>query len=399
MARNRVAEHTLRAEDLDWPAWIPVGVSFAVLIPAVVAAAQRHALFPPRWPAAILLLAVSPWIVEAGLVLAHVRRAHGRSKEDDPELLPKPVFVAVVVASVVALLRSPNDMDTTPFLLVFLAGEMGSRLSMRGALGVAGASAGAMIGVELAGWYDGSLLWVLGIVLAMFMGIALQSQLRLVHELHARQDELAERAAAHERQRIAREVHDVVAHSLAVTMLQLTGARMSLQGDAPDVAEAVAALRDAERLGRQSLNDIRRTIGLLAPGSPGTTAPMPTATDVADLVAEFETAGLDVGLIVRGDVSRLTDATGLALYRIVQESLANAAKHAPGARAEVVLEVVEGGIRLRVSNDESSGGSLATPSEGGLGVQGMKDRAALLGGTLRAGPNAVGWTVEADLPA
>src|SRR5436853_615896 len=132
----------------------------------------------------------------------------------------------------------------------------------------------ARIGVEVAGLYSGAFAYVLGIGIAWAWGYAVRQQYHLIVELKAAQAGLAERAAADERQRIAREIHDVVAHSLAVTMLHLTGARLALQHDPAEAAEALA---EAERLGRQSLADIRRTVGLLADGGrAGAAPPMPT---------------------------------------------------------------------------------------------------------------------------
>src|SRR5207237_7269040 len=126
------------------------------------------------------------------------------------------------------------------------------------------------------------------------------------------------------RQRIAREIHDVVAHSLAVTMLHLTGARLALHRDPK---EAEQALLEAERLGRESLAEIRRTVGLLAPEGTGTAAPMPTAVDIPQLVREFEAAGLDVDFELTCDAHALARATGLGLYRVAQESLSKAVWH------------------------------------------------------------------------
>src|SRR5262249_27706705 len=149
-------------------------------------------------------------------------------------------------------------------------------------LTVTGASVALLVGLDIAGRFHGSVVWLLAIAFAWSGTALLQSRLRLI-------DEIGERAAFEERQRIARELHDVIAHTLAVTMLQLTGARLALERDPDDAARA---LLEAERLGRQSLAEIRRTIGLLAPEAGDLTAPMPTATDVPDLVRELSNAGL-----------------------------------------------------------------------------------------------------------
>jgi signal transduction histidine kinase len=218
----------------------------------------------------------------------------------------------------------------------------------------------------------------------------------------AAQTDLARQAASDERRRIAREIHDVVAHSLTVTMLHLTAARYILSRDPEGAA---AALADAERLGRQSLADVRRTVGLLAGEgavNSATLAPLPGADDIPTLVADYARAGLDAHYTRSGEAFELP-AAGLALYRIAQEALANVAKHAPGAHvsvrlrteADVLLQVSDDGVRDAVDQDSRS-----TDAGSGLGLLGMRERALLLRGTLTAGPadNGCGWSVECRLP-
>ncbi|ONF61744.1 sensor histidine kinase, partial [Amycolatopsis keratiniphila] len=120
-----------------------------------------------------------------------------------------------------------------------------------------------------------------------------------------------------ERQRIAREVHDVVGHSLSITLLHLTGARHALQQDR-DVDEAIEALTEAEQVGRAAMADIRRTVGLLA-DSPSGSAPLPGVEDIATLVERTRSAGLAVRYTQEGDLGRVGASEGLGLYRIVQE--------------------------------------------------------------------------------
>jgi signal transduction histidine kinase len=178
-------------------------------------------------------------------------------------------------------------------------------------------------------------------------------------------------------------------------MLHVTGARLALErGDRDD---AVAALRDAEQTGRESLGEIRRTVGVLGADSMGTEAPMPTAAEVPELVAGFRAAGLDVALDVHGDPAALPPALGLGVYRIAQESLTNVAKHAPESRTQVQLAVEPECVRLVVYDFESGEVPVAAEN-GGLGVRGMRERATALGGSLVARPEGEGWRVEATLP-
>jgi signal transduction histidine kinase len=361
----------------DPPAWVRIG---EVAIPfglAIAVCIQRDALIPPGWGALFALAAASPWLLE----VAGIR-------------LPRLLSTAIVLSAVLALVINPVNEDLAPFFLVFLAAYQGLVApKWEGFLAGAGSIA-VMVGVEIAGRYSGSTPYVIGIVIGWSWGFALNEQFQLIGELEAAQADLAEQAAADERQRIAREIHDVVAHSLAVTMLHLTGARLILRRDPK---EAEAALREAERLGRESLAEIRRTVGLLAPEGTGTAAPMPTAADIPQLVREFETAGLDVDFDLTGDPRALTPATGLALYRVAQESLSNVARHAPGAPTSMSLSVGPSVVRLHVRNRLSE--AAAAPSaDGGLGVGGMQERVALLGGELRAGPDGDAWCVEVEVP-
>lgn len=189
-------------------------------------------------------------------------------------------------------------------------------------------------------------------------------------------------------------MHDVIAHSLSVTLLHVTGARRGLQEDR-DIDDAVEALEQAERLGRQAMADIRRTVGLLD-GAVGRAAPEPGVADIVTLVEDFVRAGLAVGYEPSGNShDGVSAAAGLALYRIAQESLANIAKHAPDAVSHMTLEVSDSVAVLTVSN------GLPVPAAAcaeGRGLRGMRQRVELLGGRIDAGPADDGWTVRAVIP-
>jgi signal transduction histidine kinase len=242
---------------------------------------------------------------------------------------------------------------------------------------------------------DRWLPWIAGIVTTGLMMRLLVVQQRLVRELRAAQADLAHQAVANERRRIAGEIHDIAAHALAVTVLHLTGARMRLQRESAD-PELVESLAQAERLARQSLDDVRRTVGLLREDSTSTAPPLPGAADIRQLVADYQTAGLEVDLEMNSvDDESVAPATGLALYRIVQESLANAVKHAPGAGVHVRVDLDSGAhlqVRNRLTSSPSANGS------SGHGLEGMRERARLLGGWLRAGPSDGAWLVECGIP-
>ena len=190
----------------------------------------------------------------------------------------------VVLGSVVVLVVNPVELDFAPFFLVFLVAHEGLVASKWESTLVLAGAVLLMVGVEISGRYDGSFIWILGMVIVWAGGLAICSQLTLVADLEAAQSALAERAVAEERQRIAGEIDDVVAHTLSVTMLYVTGARLAIRRDPKEAEEALLA---AERLGRESLQEIRRTVGLLGPDVSGAAAPMPTVADVPDLIDEF----------------------------------------------------------------------------------------------------------------
>ncbi|QBJ95364.1 sensor histidine kinase [Rhodococcus sp. ABRD24] len=208
----------------------------------------------------------------------------------------------------------------------------------------------------------------------------------------------AELAAIGERTRIAREMHDIVAHSLTVVIAQADGGRYSA---AQDPAAAVAALETISSTGRQALQDMRALLSVLREDRPRDFSSMPGAADIEGLVSELHRGGLDVELRVTGDPRALSAGAGLTAYRIVQESLTNVLKHA-GPHAKAVVEVNWGtvGVELVVTDDgRGRAAALIEGTPGGQGVIGMTERAKLHGGTLTAGPVVGGgYRVHGLLP-
>jgi signal transduction histidine kinase len=215
-----------------------------------------------------------------------------------------------------------------------------------------------------------------------------------MHELETAQARLVESAAADERRRVAREVHDVIAHSLTVTMLHVTAARLAIgRGDPPAADEA---LDEAERAGRTSLADIRRMVGLLRRSdNDGLASAEPGASDVVELVEGYRAAGLDVSLELGGDLDSIDATTGLALYRIVQESLANACKHAPGAPVRARVDVGPTDVEVTVDNPV---GEHVETRDGGHGLVGIRERTETMGGECRVGREANRWLVRCKVP-
>ncbi|MDT4922522.1 MAG: hypothetical protein QOG01_235 [Pseudonocardiales bacterium] len=234
-----------------------------------------------------------------------------------------------------------------------------------------------------AAWMGGTTFSIVGCMFG-------RRQRDLLEQLRQAQAGLAQRAQAEERNRIARELHDVIAHSVTVSLLHVTSARLALQDDPADAARALA---EAERLGRQSLDEVRHAVGLLRRDDDSDpTVPLPGSLDVPRLLERFRSAGADVRADVAGDLAAVPATVGLATYRILQEALTNAAKHAPGAPATVQLDIADDAVRLEVDSSGNPG------SGAGLGLLGMRERAAALGGSCHAGPGGSGWRVTAELP-
>jgi signal transduction histidine kinase len=212
-----------------------------------------------------------------------------------------------------------------------------------------------------------------------------------------REQELTTRAAlAEERARIARELHDVVAHSVSVMVVQAGAARQVLP-TSPE--EARRALLTVESTGREAMTELRGLLGLLGDDSGMALAPQPGMAQVDRLVQRVREAGLPVELQVEGTRRPLPVGVDLAAYRIVQEALTNALKYSGLAPTTVVLDYREEELKLEVL-DEGSAVPSRERTEAGRGLVGMRDRVALYGGALEAGPRPVrGYAVRAWLPA
>jgi signal transduction histidine kinase len=210
------------------------------------------------------------------------------------------------------------------------------------------------------------------------------------------QEAVAERAAAiaEERRRIARDLHDVIAHSVSVMVIQAGAAEDLLDRDPAAVLEPIRAVQET---GRGALVEISRLLGLLREdGAELGLAPQPRIDDLPELVAQTEAAGLPVDLRVEGTARSLPLGVDLSVYRITQEALTNVRRHSAGGRASVVLRYNEAAVELAVEND---GVASTNGHRGGHGLVGMRERVAVFGGSLEAGPLPDGgFRVVARLP-
>jgi signal transduction histidine kinase len=211
--------------------------------------------------------------------------------------------------------------------------------------------------------------------------------------LELERDQQTRLAAAAERARIAREMHDVVAHSIAVMVTLADGAAAG----AANPAATSETLGEVSATGRQALTDMRRMLGVLrAEDVDGTLAPQPGIEDLPALIARVRSTGLTVELEVEGGIFRCAPTAELTVYRIVQEALTNIMKHATAATcARVVLRYERPMVQVSVTDDGRSAGGNGT---GGHGIAGMQERAGVFGGTLEAGPGQDGgWAVTTTL--
>jgi signal transduction histidine kinase len=300
----------------------------------------------------------------------------------------------------------PENLASTTILVAILSFAIGAHLPRRRAqAGLVGV--GALVVVVTALGPDQTIGDVVFPVV-LFAGCwALgrfgRGRAHLTAELRARTEQLererTERerdAVARERVRIARELHDVVAHSVSVMVVQAGAARSVLDRD-PEAS--VRALGAVEATGREALTEMRRLLGILRPdGEDADHSPQPSLDRLGALIARSRDAGLDVELEVEGRAGPLAPGVDLTAFRLVQEALTNALKHGGRGRARVILRWSADLLEVEVANRIAPGPVAHRLAGGGQGLVGMRERVALCGGELRAGPIGRGFVVRARLP-
>jgi signal transduction histidine kinase len=239
-----------------------------------------------------------------------------------------------------------------------------------------------------------AIVWLAGMALGRTLQQAAAAHDRARRAEEEREEE-ALRAVAEERQRIARELHDVVAHSVSVMTVQAGGVRRLLREDQRRERDALATI---EATGRQALADMRRMLGVLrdANEQPALLTPQPGMGALGGLIQQAREAGLPVEYRVTGEPAPLPPGVDLSAYRIVQEALTNALKHAGPARARVTVRYQADGVEVEVADD---GAGSTNGAGSGHGLVGMHERVAVYGGELESGPQpGGGFTVRARLP-
>jgi signal transduction histidine kinase len=365
--------------------WLPVIISFAIQIPTAVFASRFANLSPRDTALAIAIAAVGP------LALIAARR------------FPGPVVAVTAVAASLDLFV--NERGGPPYVALAFAivsaivrdARIWAWVSI-GACWIASITTAAILGREE--WTPFRIAGTtLGILIVFGIAETVRSRRERAAEFRRRARERRQGAVQAERVRIARELHDVLAHSLSQINVQ-AGVGLHLMDRQPDKArDALASIKDTSKT---ALDEVRSVLGVLrAEGTP-VDAPLVPEPDLGRLP---QLAGsipdLEVRLDDRLRHGEVPAPVQLALYRIVQESLTNVARHASGARAvEVLLDRDDEGYRLEVRDDGAGASERAASESGGRGILGMRERAELLGGHLRAGPAPNGgFVVTAVIPA
>ena len=308
-------------------------------------------------------------------------------------LLALMLIISVVSAALPQL--GGRSTEAITFFLLLAVYSAAAHTTGRGAL-----LAGAMtLGIYVSNLLSGSISPELVVFLALLLGLpwvagrAMRGWRLSEHSLEQERTRMAA-AIAEERARIARELHDVVAHSISVMVLQARGGRRVFQSDPADARQAFAII---ERTGHQALEEMRRLLGMLRQSDEGLPlAPQPSLGDLASLVEQVRAAGLPVQVAIEGEARELPAGVDLSAYRIVQEALTNALLHAGPASARILVRYRPDDLELEITDDGVGTGDGSGP---GYGLIGMRERVSVYGGELEAGPRPEGgFALHARLP-
>ncbi|WP_019158378.1 sensor histidine kinase [Brevibacterium senegalense] len=241
-----------------------------------------------------------------------------------------------------------------------------------------------------------ALVWTWGTLVRIRRDYVASLQER-AHQLEREREAQAQIAVAEERARIAREIHDIVSHSLSVVVIMSEGAASKVDTEPERAKSAILGVRDT---GRSALAEMRRMLGVLRDDEPGSHAPQPGIAQLERIVADAKTTGLPVTLTIEGEPVSLTAGLDLTVYRIVQEALTNVHRHAGSVSAvEVRLRYGDSEVEVRVTDDGQGFDDTPGDEPAGHGLVGMRERVMAYGGTLRAGMRpSGGFEVAAILP-
>lgn len=313
---------------------------------------------------------------------------------------PLLTLAAAVIASRLEIVAVSVDRDDAPLMTVilYMVAIYSSAVHTRGRSYLLATLLVTGFHLQIL-WFDPANANVTGFVFVgifswgpFLAGTAIRHRRQREELLVRQRDERARQAVADERIRIARELHDVVAHAIGVIVLQARGARRSLTDD-PD--DAVDALNAIEHTATEALNEMRHLLAILRSDEVTTLAPQPSLAHLDTLVGNVQRSGLSVEVRIQGEPRELSPGLDASAYRIVQEALTNAIKHAGQCKAVVTVRYHDDTVDIDVADD----GLGTAGGEAGHGLMGMRERAAVFGGTIDAGPrHGGGYAVHAHLP-
>jgi signal transduction histidine kinase len=343
----------------DGPLWFDVIASTVYLIPLFF---RRR--YPFGAPAAVAVIIAATSFIDTGLV------------SDQFSMF----LSGMVVAFLFGMLREPTQAYAGAAVLA-------------GTIAIVAHNQGDHPGDFIFPTIVFSVFWIIGFFLGQKLREGAEAKER-AERLEREREEQARLAVAEERARIARELHDIVGHSVSVMTVQAAGVRSLLRPDQEREREALVII---EQTGREALAEMRRLVGVLRRPEEGPAlAPQPSLEHVERLVSQAREAGLPVQLRVEGDPVQLPAGVDLTAYRLVQEGLTNAIKHARAEHAEVLVRYGGGRVELTVSDDGRGDGDGV---KGGNGLVGMRERVSVYGGELEAGPRPEGgFRLRATLP-
>jgi signal transduction histidine kinase len=396
-AKSRFSAYVDSMKRRVWPLiqhyWFDALVVCGAITGAVEFVVGRGDADAPATPLAVGV------ILEVGLTLVLLARRRF------PFAAPASMFVGAAALSFWdgRLVTFTFASFVTAVAACFLLGMLEDRRQALVGLGI------ALVGVFIVFWNDPdrlsgdlvftplffTVIWLFAFGLGRKLERAREAEERAA-QIERQRAEEARAAVAEERARIARELHDVVGHAVSVMTVQASGVRRLLK---PDQEREREALEIVEQTGREALAEMRRLVGVLRrPEEAPALAPQPSLQHVERLVEQARDAGLPVHVEIEGEPTELPAGVDLTAYRLVQEALTNTVKHANATRADVVIRYGDGIVELLVS-DDGRGSSDGTAESGGHGLVGMRERVAVYGGELEAGPAPDGgYRLHARLP-
>jgi signal transduction histidine kinase len=381
------------------PRVVDIGLAALLLVVGLAQAWPGYVPIPERWSRVDWIAYLLPFVMAVAVAaLMLVRRRQ-----------PILVFALVIALLLVDSVRG-SGIATVSIAIVIATyglGRLGTPrrdalVALAVGVVVAVASTWALSGFDLWGLFAGVVLiglwWVGDVVRDREARIVAYEEATARQEAERRHD--AAQAASAERARIARELHDVIAHNVSVMVVQAAAASSVLDRDPEAARRSLGAI---ETTGREALTEMRRLLGVLRRDDEPLSDPQPSLARLPQLVDEMRAAGLPVTLTIEGDAPRLPPGVDLSAYRVIQEALTNVLRHAGPSPTAVALRYRADVIELEVTDDGSAGAGRDrvddAPAVGGHGLAGMRERVDLVHGQLEAGPlGNGGFRILARLP-